>query len=828
KVDLAQLRHLARPPEASWPLEPGAGKPELRSRLWEHARSQALWTLAAVGTTWVCACPQSQLASQLGGTIAWLGALRLLPGLWPRLGVTAVWLLTSFNKALVGRYLVSSACLIYSWLALTLADDARQRDVAWGLRIFRIVDVLPLWKFGFFISTALLRHLPFAGIIFGGILGAATAGGLAAAAGRGRLLAWPVVFLLGIGHQLQVDCRGWMHWETWRSHASQLLAALRCLCTRPSTQEWTSYERRTPTEPEEKRCDCGEVPQLWLGHKVLCGSCAATLACSSRDQAAAFLEGVDEGEVLEPQPKRARRKADQYLDRMQILPQPADPAEIQKLEHWWWYHHTGEEIHELPDEGQRGSLGAVEGRMEAQRYIGTPSAGDDRTQDLGSPIAQVTVQSMAGTATELSISELCRVREIKQQVWRAGGPEVPQQQLLLGLRLLEDTETALDAGIVDGSVLQLACMPDVKFLGNRMRGVARCRPWNWSEKDSCRKAAVVDPEKKQVVVEGRPGIQYKETFTFDAVYDETCSQQQVFDGVGKEVMDTFLEGYSCTIIAAGQSGSGKSHTMFGPVGFDSEGLAPRCFRRLFEAVRSVPHWTVSLSFLEIRDEKLYDMLSESGQEVKLQHHTLNPFVPDTTVIRVESLQELDRVYRFGLMGSGAKNSKDTIGVAQQRERGKDTIITVALETQDGTGRECLRSLTLADCQGFGDRRRSDGDHAILQLRRNRQAAKTLRAISDVFDAITSSRLVPHRHSMFTDLLKESLGGSTVTYWIANFSTADACLNETMVTLQLVSAAQGVENEAPCMDLQDIFEPVRPAKEFALKDVPWLRGRSMLS
>ena len=156
-------------------------------------------------------------------------------------------------------------------------------------------------------------------------------------------------------------------------------------------------------------------------------------------------------------------------------------------------------------------------------------------------------------------------------------------------------------------------------------------------------------------------------------------------------------------------------------------------------------------------------------------------------------------------------------MAQQRERGKDTIITVALETQDGTGRECLRSLTLADCQGFGDRRRSDGDHAILQLRRNRQAAKTLRAISDVFDAITSSRLVPHRHSMFTDLLKESLGGSTVTYWIANFSTADACLNETMVTLQLVSAAQGVENEAPCMDLQDIFEPVRPAKEFALKD-----------
>ena len=40
-------------------------------------------------------------------------------------------------EALVGRYLVSSACLIYSWLALTLADDARQRDVAWGLRIFR-------------------------------------------------------------------------------------------------------------------------------------------------------------------------------------------------------------------------------------------------------------------------------------------------------------------------------------------------------------------------------------------------------------------------------------------------------------------------------------------------------------------------------------------------------------------------------------------------------------------------------------------------------------------------------------------------------------------
>ena len=32
---------------------------------------------------------------------------------------------------------------------------------------------------------------------------------------------------------------------------------------------------------------------------------------------------------------------------------------------WQWL--NAQEIHELPDEGQRGSLGAVEGRMEAQR-----------------------------------------------------------------------------------------------------------------------------------------------------------------------------------------------------------------------------------------------------------------------------------------------------------------------------------------------------------------------------------------------------------------------------------------------------------------------------
>lgn len=46
-------------------------------------------------------------------------------------------------------------------------------------------------------------------------------------------------------------------------------------------------------------------------------------------------------------------------------------------------------------------------------------------------------------------------------------------------------------------------------------------------------------------------------FTFDYVYDQDSTQQQVYDNTARSVVDSSLQGYNATIFAYGQTGTGK-------------------------------------------------------------------------------------------------------------------------------------------------------------------------------------------------------------------------------------------------------------------------------
>jgi chromosomal replication initiation ATPase DnaA len=59
-------------------------------------------------------------------------------------------------------------------------------------------------------------------------------------------------------------------------------------------------------------------------------------------------------------------------------------------------------------------------------------------------------------------------------------------------------------------------------------------------------------------------IDQKISFSFDFVGGEVCTQQQVFDAVGKPLCQHAMEGYNATLFCYGQTGSGKTFTMQGP------------------------------------------------------------------------------------------------------------------------------------------------------------------------------------------------------------------------------------------------------------------------
>ena len=89
-------------------------------------------------------------------------------------------------------------------------------------------------------------------------------------------------------------------------------------------------------------------------------------------------------------------------------------------------------------------------------------------------------------------------------------------------------------------------------------------------------------------------------FTFDFVYDDNDDsapagpqstshyQQRVYADFGQQVVANACAGYNCSLLAYGQTSSGKSHSMMGTADDDGHGLIPRICAALFDHISSSP------------------------------------------------------------------------------------------------------------------------------------------------------------------------------------------------------------------------------------------------
>lgn len=95
------------------------------------------------------------------------------------------------------------------------------------------------------------------------------------------------------------------------------------------------------------------------------------------------------------------------------------------------------------------------------------------------------------------------------------------------------------------------------------------------------------------------------------------------------LIDEVLSGYNCTVFAYGQTGTGKTFTMEGEKSNDPSiswqddplsGIVPRAMNHLFDELRLLgdAEFTVRVSFLEIYNEELIDLLSPTDDITKLR------------------------------------------------------------------------------------------------------------------------------------------------------------------------------------------------------------------
>ncbi|CAN7987513.1 unnamed protein product, partial [Ixodes pacificus] len=128
----------------------------------------------------------------------------------------------------------------------------------------------------------------------------------------------------------------------------------------------------------------------------------------------------------------------------------------------------------------------------------------------------------------------------------------------------------------------------------------------------------VTPEAGQVVVVDDYG------FTYDYAFDTATTQEEIYDKCVADVVS-----YNCSVLMYGQTGSGKTYTM----GTDyrasggngaSPGIIPRALNDLFESILDTEacNWSVEVSFLEIYNESVYDLLTDrkSREPIQIREH----------------------------------------------------------------------------------------------------------------------------------------------------------------------------------------------------------------
>ncbi|XP_014669570.1 PREDICTED: kinesin-like protein KIF3B [Priapulus caudatus] len=330
--------------------------------------------------------------------------------------------------------------------------------------------------------------------------------------------------------------------------------------------------------------------------------------------------------------------------------------------------------------------------------------------------------------------------------------------------------------------------------------VVRSRPMNRKEiAEGFREVVHVDSKRGNVEVQNPKADRTEppKSFTFDAVYDSSSRQTDLYDETFRPLVQSVLEGFNGTVFAYGQTGTGKTFTMEG-VRNDPElrGMIPNSFDHIFTHIsRSKDQqYLVRASYLEIYQEEIRDLLSKDQAkrfELKERPDT-GVYVKDLSSFVCKSVKEIEHVMTVG-------NQNRSVGATNMNEHSSRShaifIITIECSELGPDGENHIRAGKLNLVDLAGSERQAKTGAAGERLKEATKINLSLSALGNVISALVDGKSshVPYRDSKLTRILQDSLGGNARTVMVANIGPASYNYDETMTTLRYANRAKNIKN-----------------------------------
>ncbi|XP_061637835.1 kinesin-like protein KIF1B isoform X13 [Phyllopteryx taeniolatus] len=380
--------------------------------------------------------------------------------------------------------------------------------------------------------------------------------------------------------------------------------------------------------------------------------------------------------------------------------------------------------------------------------------------------------------------------------------------------------------------------------GASVKVAVRVRPFNSRETSKDSKCIIQMQGNTTTILNPKAPKEPAKTFSFDYSYwshttpedPGFAAQNQVYNDIGKEMLQHAFEGYNVCIFAYGQTGAGKSYTMMGKQEEGQEGIIPMLCEDLFEKINEDNNkkelsYSVEVSYMEIYCERVRDLLNpkNKGNLRVREHPLLGPYVEDLSKLAVTSYTDI-----ADLMDAG--NKARTVAATNMNETSSRShaVFTIVFtqrkhDSETDLSTEKVSKISLVDLAG-SERADSTGAKGT-RLKEGANINKSLTTLGKVISALAEvdnstskskkkkkSDFIPYRDSVLTWLLRENLGGNSRTAMVAALSPADINYDETLSTLRYADRAKNIKcnaviNEDPNNKLvRDLKDEVARLKE----------------
>ncbi|XP_026952786.1 kinesin-like protein KIF9 isoform X9 [Sagmatias obliquidens] len=312
------------------------------------------------------------------------------------------------------------------------------------------------------------------------------------------------------------------------------------------------------------------------------------------------------------------------------------------------------------------------------------------------------------------------------------------------------------------------------------------------------------------------------SFKLDGVLHD-ASQDLVYETVAKDVVSQALNGYNGTIMCYGQTGAGKTYTMTGATeNYKHRGILPRALQQVFKMIEERPTQaiTVRVSYLEIYNESLFDLLSTlpyvgpSVTPMTIVEGPQGVFIKGLSVHLTS--QEEDA---FSLLFEGETNRIIASHTMNKNSSRSHCIFTIYVEAHSRTlsdAKYMTSKINLVDLAGSERLGKSRSEGRVLK--EATYINKSLSFLEQAIIALGDQKRdhIPFRQCKLTHALKDSLGGNCNMILVTNIYGEASQLEETLSSLRFASRMKLVTTEPAINEKYDAERMVKNLeKELAL-------------